>query len=216
MTNTGNVTLHAIALTDSRLGAVACPDTTLAAGQSTTCTAEHVTTQADVDAGHIANTADVTARPPTGSPVTGTDRDTVHAIRTPAIQVGKSSSPDTFGAAGETITYRYAVTNTGNVTLRRITLTDSRLGPVACPDPALAPTASMTCTASYSTTQADVDKGDIENAAVVTGTRRRARRSPTPSPSPSPRSTCRGSTWSSPRSRPSTVPSESRSPTATR
>ena len=169
VTNTGNVTLHAVALTDSRLGAVTCPDTTLAAGQSTTCTAEHVTTQADVDAGHIANTADVTGRPPTGPPVTGTDRDTVHAIRTPGIQVGKSSSPDTFGAAGETITYSYAVTNTGNVTLRRITVTDSRLGPITCPDTALAPAASMTCTASYVTTQADVDKGDIENAAVVTG-----------------------------------------------
>jgi hypothetical protein len=169
VTNTGNVTLHAIALTDSRLGAVTCPDTTLAAGQSTTCYAEHVTTQADVDAGHIANTADVTARPPTGPPVTGTDRDTVHAIRAPAILVGKSSSPDTFGAAGETITYSYAVTNTGNVTLHRITLTDSRLGPITCPDPTLAPTASMTCTASYVTTQADVDRGDIENAAVVTG-----------------------------------------------
>ena len=169
VTNTGNVTLHAIALTDSRLGAVTCPDTTLAVGQSTTCTTQHVTTRADVDAGHIANTADVTARPPAGPPVTGTGRDTVHAIRTPAIQVAKSSSPDTFGAAGETITYSYAVTNTGNVTLHRITLTDSRLGPVTCPDPALAPAASMTCTASYTTTQADVDRGDIENAAVVTG-----------------------------------------------
>jgi hypothetical protein len=169
VTNTGNVTLHAIALTDSRLGAVTCPDTTIAPGQLTTCTAEHVTTQADVDAGHIANTAEVTGRPPAGPPVTGADRDIVHAIRTPGIQVGKSSSPDTFGAAGETITYSYAVTNTGNVTLRRIALTDSRLGAVTCPDPTLAPTASMTCTASYVTTQADVDKGDIENAAVVTG-----------------------------------------------
>ena len=137
VTNTGNVTLHAIALADRRLGAVTCPDTTLTAGQSTTCAAEHVTTQADVDAGRIANTAEVTARPPAGPPVTGTDRDTVHAIRTPAIQVGKSSSPDTFGAVGETITYRYAVTNTGNVTLRRIALTDSGLGAVTCPDPHL-------------------------------------------------------------------------------
>ncbi len=169
VTNTGNVTLHAIALTDTRLGAVTCPDTTLAPGQSTTCTAQHVTTQADVDAGHIANTADVTARPPTGPPVTDTDRVIVHAIRAPGIQVEKSSSPGTFGAAGETITYSYAVTNTGNVTLHAIALTDSRLGAVTCPDTTLAPTASMTCIASYVTTQADVDKGDIENAAVVTG-----------------------------------------------
>jgi len=169
VTNTGNVTLHAIALTDSRLGPVTCPDTTLAPGQSTICAARHVTTQADVNAGSIANTAGVTGRPPTGPPVTGTDRVIVRAIRTPGIQVGKSSSPDTFGAAGETITYSYAVTNTGNVTLHAIAVTDSRLGPVTCPDITLPPAASMTCTASYVTTQADVDGGDIENAAVVTG-----------------------------------------------
>jgi hypothetical protein len=169
VTNTGNVTLHAIALADSRLGAVTCPDPTLAPGQLMTCTAEHETTQADVDAGHIANTAEVTARPPTGPAVTDTDRETVRAVHTPGIQLGKSSSPGTFGAAGETITYSYTVTNTGNVTLHRIALTDSRLGPVTCPDPTLAPAESMTCTAAYVTTQADLDNGDIENAAVVTG-----------------------------------------------
>jgi hypothetical protein len=168
VTNTGNVTLHAIALTDSRLGAVICPDATLAPGEVMTCTAEHVTTQADVDRGHIANTADVTGYPPAGRPVTETDRDTVHAIHAPGIQLAKSSSPDTFGAAGETINYGYTVTNTGNVTLHRIALADSRLGMVTCPATTLAPGESMTCTAAYVTTQADVDRGDVENAAVVT------------------------------------------------
>jgi hypothetical protein len=169
VTNTGNVTLHAIALTDSRLGAVTCPESALAPGQSMTCTAEHVTTRADVDAGHIANTADVTAHPPTGPPVTDTDRVAVRAIHAPGIQVAKSSSPGTFGAAGEAISYSYAVTNTGNVTLRDIALTDNRLGMITCPDTRLAPGQSMTCTADYVTTQADVDRGDIENAALVTG-----------------------------------------------
>jgi uncharacterized repeat protein (TIGR01451 family) len=169
VTNTGNVTLHSIALTDNRLGAVICPDATLAPGEVMTCTAEHVTTQADVDRGDIANTADVTGYPPAGRPVTGTDRDTVHAIHAPGIQLGKSSSPGTFGAAGETITYSYQVTNSGNVTLRRIALADSPLGMITCPDTTLAPGESMTCTAAYITTQADVDRGDVENAAVVTG-----------------------------------------------
>jgi hypothetical protein len=169
VTNTGNVTLHAIALTDTRLGAVTCPESALAPGQSMTCTAEHVTTQADVDAGHIANTADVTGRPPTGRPVTGTDRVAVRAIHAPGLQVAKSSSPGTFGAAGETISYSYTVTNTGNVTLHDIALTDSRLGGITCPDTRLAPSRSMTCTAAYVTTQADVDQGDVENAALVTG-----------------------------------------------
>jgi hypothetical protein len=169
VTNTGNVTLRAVALTDDRLGAVSCPDTTLAPGELMTCTAQHVTTRADVDRGHIANTADVTGHPPAGGPVTDADRDTVRAIHAPAVQLGKSSSPGTFGAAGETITYSYPVTNTGNVTLHRIAVTDSRLGMITCPAATLAPASSMTCTAAYVTTRADLDRGDIENAAVVTG-----------------------------------------------
>ena len=57
MTNSGNVTLHNIALTDNRLGAVACLAATLAPGQPTTCLGYYLTTQADVDAGQITNTA---------------------------------------------------------------------------------------------------------------------------------------------------------------
>ena len=44
-----NVTLHDVTLADDRLGAVTCLTTNLAPGQSTTCTAAHLTTQADVD-----------------------------------------------------------------------------------------------------------------------------------------------------------------------
>ena len=93
MTNTGNVTLHDITLTDDPLGTITCPETTLAPGASTTCPPTHVTTRADVDAGHIANTANVTGHPPTGPPVTDTDRVAVRAIQQPGIQLEKSASP---------------------------------------------------------------------------------------------------------------------------
>ena len=167
--NTGNVTLHRIALTDDRLGTITCPLTQLAPGGSMTCTASYVSTQADVDRGHIANSAEVTGYPRTGLPVTDTGQASVHADHRPGIQLDKSSSPGTYGAAGETLSYTYTVTNTGNKTLHRIALTDSRLGTITCPASTLAPAESMTCTASYVTTQADVDKGEIDNAAVVTG-----------------------------------------------
>ena len=51
VTNTGTVTLTAVAVSDPVVGAVSCPVTTLAPGASTTCTATYTFTQADVDAG---------------------------------------------------------------------------------------------------------------------------------------------------------------------
>ena len=169
VTNTGNVTLHAVTLHDDRLGTITCPATTLAPAASTTCHATHVTTTADVDAGHITNKATVTGHPPTGPPVTGTDRATVHAIRNPGIQLEKTAFPTEYAEPGETIHYTYAVTNTGNVTLHHVTLTDDRLGTITCPATRLAPGASTTCQATHVTTTADVNAGHITNTATATG-----------------------------------------------
>jgi hypothetical protein len=169
VTNTGNVTLHGIALTDSNLGAVTCPETALAPGASTTCQATHTTTQADVNAGHITNTATVTGHPPTGPPVTDAASDTVTAIHAPGIELEKSAFPTEYAVPGEVITYTYTVVNTGNVALHGIALTDDKFGAVTCPETALAPGASTTCQATHTTTQADVNAGHITNTATVTG-----------------------------------------------
>ena len=84
----------------------------------------------------------------------------------------KSASITGFSAPGTPITYSYMVTNTGNVTLTSVTVTDPMpgLSAVTCPDPTLAPAASETCTATYTTTQADVDAGGITNTGTATGT----------------------------------------------
>ena len=61
------------------------------------------------------------------------------------------------------------------MTLADVTVTDPHagLGPFTC-DPAqgssLVPGATMTCTAGYTTTQADLDAGSITNTGTVTGT----------------------------------------------
>jgi hypothetical protein len=167
--NTGDVTLHDVTLTDDRLGMITCPETTLAPGESTTCDATHVTTAADVEAGRITNTAIVTGRPPTGPPVTGEARDTVRAIQSPGVQLDKSAFPTEYADPGEAIHYSYTVTNTGNVTLHDVTLTDDRLGMVGCPETTLAPGDTVTCYATHTTTTADVDADRITNTATVTG-----------------------------------------------
>ena len=83
------------------------------------------------------------------------------------------------------ISYSYLVTNTGNVTLYNITVVDNK-ATVTCPSTAvgLAPAGTITCSASYTITQADLDAGSVTNSAYATdgttSSNRTARRS-TPS-----------------------------------
>ena len=170
VTNSGNVPLSRIALTDSNLGTITCPATSLLPGRSMTCMATYVTTVADMRAEHITNAATVTGRPPRGRPVSGSDEAEVVAVRTPAISLTQSAAPATYGVAGETITYTYVVTNSGNVTLSGIVLTDSNLGTISCPATRLLPGRTMTCTATHVTTAADLQAGHITNTATVDGT----------------------------------------------
>ncbi len=177
VTNTGNVTLSPVTVTDPMpgLSAINCFGvTTLAPRASVTCTATYTTTQTDVDNGSLSNTGSATGTPPSGSPVADTSSVTIPAIQTPTIRLAKSPSISSFSAAGTLITYSYLVTNTGNVTLSPVTVTDPMpgLSAVNCGTApvTLAPSASVTCTATYTTAQADVDAGGISNIGTASGT----------------------------------------------
>jgi uncharacterized repeat protein (TIGR01451 family) len=174
VTNTGNVTLNPVAVTDPMKGLspVTCTSTSLAPTVSETCTASYTTTQADVAAGSIKNTGTATGTSPSGTTVTATSSVTVPAKQAPAIGIVKTASIKSYSAPGTLVTYYYKVTNTGNVTLTSVTVTDpmSGLSKVSCPGTSLAPAVSETCTATYTTTQADVDRGSIKNTGTVSGT----------------------------------------------
>lgn len=86
-----------------------------------------------------------------------------------AITIDKLAEPATFTAAGDVIHYTYTVTNTGHATLHDITVHDTVIGPIHCPETTLDPGRSMRCTASFTITQEDVDRGSVTNAAIVTG-----------------------------------------------
>ena len=180
--NTGNTSLTNIALTDPKLTAaglsITCPTSTLAAGGSMTCTSTAYTfTTADQTAGTFTNTASVTGVPPSGPSVSATDSVTV-TLTYAAISIVKSEASRNQGTdgrlnAGDTITYQFVVTNTGQVPLTGVTISDPKLAglTIPCPSTSLAAGASMTCTAApYTVTAADQTAGQIVNTAAVTAT----------------------------------------------
>ncbi|MCP3974606.1 MAG: DUF11 domain-containing protein, partial [bacterium] len=127
------------------------------------------------------NTGTASGTDPGGNPVDDPDDETVPVDQTPSIALVKSllsnADEDASGdvSVDDTLTYEFVATNDGTVTLDGVTVTDPLVGlsaltcvPVA--GSTLAPTESMTCTATYSVTQADVDNGQIDNTATVNAT----------------------------------------------
>jgi len=195
VTNTGNVTLTNITVTDPLVTVTGGPLASLAPGasDSETFTASYTITQDDIDAGSFSNTAFVTAEDPNEDEVTtksddpdnpadddsdddgNPDDSTVTDItQTPNIIVLKvdtfnDENQDGIFQAGETIGYAFTVTNTGNVTLTNITVTDPLVTVTGGPLASLAPGASdsETFTASYTITQDDIDAGSFSNTATV-------------------------------------------------
>jgi uncharacterized repeat protein (TIGR01451 family) len=157
---------------------VTCPQTVLSPGASTTCTAAYTTTQADVDAGSLTNTATATAASGVirveSEPSTVTIPVQTHA----AVSITKSASPDSPSdfVAGKTFTYSFVVTNTGNVTLTDIAIAEGHftgtgaLPPPVCPSTPLRPGDQLTCSTDYTITQADIDAGTVSNDATARAT----------------------------------------------
>ena len=125
-----------------------------------------------MNAGRIDNSATATGTPPSGPAVSGVDSVTALAALAPSITLQKTASRNNVSAVGQTVTYSFLVTNTGNVTLTGVGVTDPMpgLSTVNCPLTSLDPGASTTCTASRTVTQDDLDAGSIVNTATAHGT----------------------------------------------
>ena len=192
--NTGNVTLTNVDLTDSLPGIVIdgdpIPGLMPQAVDDTTFTATYALTLDDLTAGEVQNSARATGNPPTGPPVedtsgttTGDDDPTLVPIaQEPGISLVKTSDDSNLldGAeVGEIITYTFEITNTGNVPLFDVTLTDDLDGLVltGSPIPVMNPAAAgdgtdvdtTTYSATYAVTADDIANVEVINTATVTG-----------------------------------------------
>ncbi|MDO5712941.1 MAG: S-layer homology domain-containing protein [Tissierellia bacterium] len=182
--NTGNVTLKDAKVTDPMEGLnpkeIKLDKTTLAPGGVATASATYTITQDDVDAGKVENTATATVKPPRGESFSTTATSTVPGSPEPKVLFTKTSdkNSDYRLIAGETITYTFKVKNTGNITLKDLTLNDPMKGlkqngkeveggVLTLDKTTLAPEETATATATYLITQADVDKGSVTNKAIT-------------------------------------------------
>jgi uncharacterized repeat protein (TIGR01451 family) len=151
---------------------------------ATTFTATYAIQQGDIDLGQVLNQATATGTPPTGadiSDLSGSDNTnndpTIEPLaQNPAITLDKIADASPFddgSVPGEVINYSFVITNTGNVTLTDVTVTDALDGVVLTGTPiaSLAPGAMDTTnyTAAYEIDQDDIDGATVINDAAVTG-----------------------------------------------
>jgi hypothetical protein len=200
VTNVGSVTLASVSVDDPTLGTVTCPalpSPGLGPQGTVTCTADatHTVTKADVDAGLVVDTATATGTTATQrtSPPSDPSTAVVPTVATPSVSLVKvatvSPSADQGGAKpGDTISYTYRVTNTGNVDLASVDVPDPSLGAVSCPSPAspgVAPGGTESCDAvsPHPVTIADAYAGRVVDTATATGVGVRGGQSPPSAPS---------------------------------
>jgi len=182
VTNTGDVTLDPVSVTDDTFGiGVTCLVTGLNPGDSTTCAtvAAHTVTLAEANAGQVVNTGTANGTDPDGDVVTDPSTLTTPVVQHPDISNVKSlaSYDDNDGSGditlGDDLWYQFLVTNTGDVTLDPVSVTDDTFGiAVTCPATTLAPGDDTTCTAdaAHTVTLPEADAGQVFNEATASGT----------------------------------------------
>ncbi len=189
-TNTGNVTLSSLVVTDPFPNAVVSPTSlaSLAPGASADFSVVAPLRQQDIDAGTVNNTATINFNDPAG-PKTPVDASAIVTLppQTPAIALQKTGDVSALTnppQVGQEIVYTIIIRNTGNVPLDEITLADllpdvvidaadvTRLSTAVLQpqnDAGTATDTDITVTVRYALKQSDVDAGEVENTAITTG-----------------------------------------------
>jgi uncharacterized repeat protein (TIGR01451 family) len=168
LTNLGNVPINSISMTGSKTGSISCPATPLAVGGTATCTSSYTTLPADLGS-NIPYSATALGVPAGGTLANAAVSGSITFTALPALTIAEvATSPETYSNAGQVIAYSFKVTNTGNVTIGSIAVTDTKVSAITCPATTLTLGASTTCTGSYTTVASDVLTGSITDIAGAT------------------------------------------------
>src|SRR5699024_3280168 len=127
VTNTSNVTLVDVEVNDPMLDDlgidIELDKTTLKPGEKTTGTAIYEVTEADIESGNIENLATATGTPPNPNDPDPEDP-AENNVPVANIELEKSVLPEVYTEVGQELTYKFVITNTGDITLNDVTLTD--------------------------------------------------------------------------------------------
>jgi hypothetical protein len=169
VTNTGNVRLTGVALSNPTASGLNCPGTALDPAESMQCSTNYTVTQGDVDAGYVLNDATVSGSPRIGDPVTATDSLEVSIPTRAAIAISAGTAHFPPGLPSP-LEYDFDVTNSGNVTLTNVTISDPLLTSASCPQTVLVPGQTMSCVAVYALPQSVIDAGHADLNLNASGT----------------------------------------------
>ena len=183
VTNTGDVTLHDVALSDSMedvLSDIAYDRETevLAPSESFVMTAKYKVTQEDINQGFVINTAEVTAKDPQDTEVTSKDDVETKLGQRASCSVTKKASVTKITSAeakpGFEIQYDFTASNTGNSTLTDVTFTDEMLEAAETAiiwdwndEGILHPGQTISGHAVYTLTQDDISAGKVINIIIM-------------------------------------------------
>ena len=161
----------------------------LAPSQVAHFTATYAASQAHLNNGSVSDTSTANGTGPSGAVTAGSNEVTVLAVQTNTLSVVKSANVSSVDAVDQTITYSYAVTDSGNTTLTNVSVTDNPIAPAGATSTpqcvnltnpsgtcsgatvaSLAPGQTATFTATYSVTQADINNGSINDTSTANGT----------------------------------------------
>ncbi|NMD38630.1 MAG: DUF11 domain-containing protein, partial [Christensenellaceae bacterium] len=182
VTNTGNVTLENVVVTDTLVTLTDAmrtesmtPDGKLQVGETWKYVYTYTTTQDDMDAGFVKNLAKATNPyfninnpPPTAQTQTPGEQK-------PGMTISKIADKTEFTTVGEKISYKVVITNTGNITLKNlvvkdsiVTLTNAMRTESILKDGKLQVGETWTYVYTYTTTQDDMDAGFVKNVVKAT------------------------------------------------
>lgn len=151
VTNTGNRKLTGLTIADDKIApSTASPGKTeLGAGESTTAIVSYAITDADIKAGKVINTATATATDSDGKTVTSNQGTATTTIETPR--------------------FDFELENTGNTTLKGISVKDALrgIGDIELERDELAAGEKTSGKATYRLTQDDIDAGFVKNSATA-------------------------------------------------
>lgn len=166
----GNVTVTGATVTCPDVTTIGNKDGTFDANEILTCASAYTVTQDDLNRGSVTSIITANVSGISSAPVTTT----VVTAPPSALKLTKTVNPATYDHAGQIITYTYVITNSGTAALgpAQFIVSDTGISaPINCGDAAatLAPNATLSCTATYTVTQADMGVASVSSNATASG-----------------------------------------------